>query len=184
MAALATTTDVANALGRSLQAGAETNRATALLVLASADVLTHTGWRLAPGTYTITRDVYSPELKIPATTPTITAARRIDPGTLVATTLTLGTDYYVRGNRIRFVSGGEVEIDFTVAAAVPDAVVKVVAGIVANTLAGPAVGTTQEQAGPFLVSYVNSSGKVWLAPADRRILRPWTVVKAALRIGP
>ena len=33
----------------------------------------------APGTYTITREVNAPHLKVPATTPTITAIRRVDP---------------------------------------------------------------------------------------------------------
>lgn len=179
MTALATNDDVAAALGRPLES-AEESRSSALLTLASADVTTHCGWRFAPGTYTITREVNAPHLKVPATTPTITAIRRVDPDDLTVTTLTLGTDYYVRGNRIRFVRRGEVEIDFTVAASVPSEVAAVVAGIVANTLAGPAVGTSQQQAGPFIVSYVNSSGKVWLAPADKRILRPWTVAKPAL----
>jgi|GEM_PF-3004935 len=176
---LATTTDVSNSLGHSLTSD-QNLRATSLLILASAFVTTHTGFRFASGTYTIGRCLFERgKVKIPAGTPTGIAVRQIDPYTGTATTLTLATDYTVRGRMIYGVSG-DLEIDFTTNAAVPPVIVNLVAGMVAATMGGPATGVQSETAGAFAVSYVASSGKVFLSASDKAILGPWIQSKSAI----
>ena len=73
-----------------------------------------------------------------------------------------------------------VEVDFTVTAPIPDEVAGIVAGIVASTMSGPPVGASAEHAGPFSISYVNSSGKVWLSASDKAILGRYKQPKPAL----
>lgn len=180
MTALATTTDVSNALGRSLVAGAETTRATALILLASAAVEAETGYRFAPGSYTVGRNVRSRKVNLPAKVAAIVAVRSIHQLTGAATTLTVTTDYTSRGSVIYGLHPCFVEVDFTVTAAIPTEVVGVVAGMVANTISGPPVGAASEAAGPFSISYVNSSGKVWLSASDKAILGRYRQAKPAL----
>lgn len=180
MAVLATTTDVANSLGRSLTAGAETSRATALLLLASAAVEVETGYRFAPGSYTAGRKPRSGKVRLPAKVATVAAVREVDQSTGAATTLTLTTDYTTRNGVLYGLSACFVEADFTVTAAIPTEVVGIVAGIVASTMSGPPVGAASEAAGPFSISYVNSSGKVWLAASDKAILRKYKQARPAL----
>lgn len=180
MTALATTTDVANSLGRPLTAGAETNRATTLLTLASKAVLNRTGFRFLPGSYTISRRPFEGKVTIPATVDTIVSVTAVDECTGEGTVLVLTTDY-TRRSRVLYGLHRHtlVEVAFTTTAAVPDEVVALTAGIVASTLSGPPVGASSEQAGPYLVSYVNSSGRVFLSDSDKKILAPWTQVKPA-----
>lgn len=193
MAVLATTTDVEHSLGRSLDSAEEIARAEDLLVKASAMVEEQTGYRFAPGEYTIGRRVHAGQVTVPAAkTATITEIRDIDQRDGVATVLTGWTH---RGRKIYGINGIRretqffaqrhrrfVEIDFTVTDPVPGDVVALVAGCVANTLAGPPVGASQEHAGPFHISYVNSNGKVWLSASDKQILAKYTVAKPALSL--
>lgn len=179
MTALATTADVAASLGRSLTAEEE-GRAAKLLVLASKAVLNRTRFRFLPGTYTITRRPVDGQIKIPATIAALTSVTSVNQRTGVGTLLTADADYTRRG-RVLFGldSYVKLEIVFTVSAAVPEEIVALVAGIVASTIAGPPVGASSEQAGPFVVSYVNSSGRVYLADSDKQILQPWVQPKLA-----
>lgn len=182
MTALATVPDVEESLGRSLSA-AETPRAESLLILASSAVSTRTGFRFAPGSYTISRRPFEGKVKIPATVAAITSVTAINERNGEATVLALTTDYTRRGRLLYgLYSHSMVEVAFTVTAAIPVEVVALVAGIVANTISGPPVGASSEQAGPFLVSYVNSSGKVWLSDSDKLILSPWMQTKTAVSL--
>ncbi len=174
---LASTTDVGNAMGGPLTT-AQATRATSLLVIASSFVATHTGFRFAAATYTIGRCA-SGKVKIPAMTPTAIVVRQINSYTGAATTLILGTDYTVRGRTI-YSLHGEVEVDFTTAASVPTTIKELVAGMVAATMSGPAAGVQSETAGPFQVSYIASSGKVFLSASDKAVLGPWVQPKTAI----
>ena len=178
MAALAVVSDVEAGLGRSLTTE-ETPRATSLLVLASAHVESGdvTGYRFAPGSYTIGRKVRDGKVVLPAKVATIAAVRAVDQSNGAVTVLTGFTSHK---RTVYGLSAAFIEVDFTVTAAVPDEVVKLVAGIVASTLSGPPVGAASEGAGPFSISYVNSSGKVWLSASDKAILGKYKQVKPAL----
>lgn len=184
MTALAVTADVATAIGRPLTAGDETSRATALILLASAEVEIETGYKFAPTTYTITRLASDcNQIVIPANVASVQAIREINQSNGAPTTLALTTDYTVRGKVIYMQSAREfIEIDFTVTAAVPTEIVKLVAGIVARTLAGPATGVQSETAGPFTKSYVNNNGDVYLSKSDKLILRRYKQPKPALKL--
>ena len=202
MTALATTTDVEGSLGRSLDS-TETPRATSLLTLASSAAVEEANqYRFAPGSYTVGREVRTFKIKLPGKVAAIVAVRNINQRTGDATTLTAGTNYTSRGSYLYLLTGYGgynresafaevdfmrshmfrpfVEVDFTVTAAVPDEIVNLVAGIVASTLSGPPVGASAEHAGPFSLSYVNSSGKVWLSASDKAILGRYRVPKSAL----
>jgi hypothetical protein len=202
MTALATTTDVEGSLGRSLTTD-EIPRASSLLTLASAHVESSpvTGYRFAPGAYTVGREVRSFKIRLPGKVATIAAVRSIDPRTGAATVLVAGTNYNNRGSTLYLIAGYGgynwestfavgpararmfrtfIEVDFTVTAPVPDEIVNLVAGIVASTLSGPPVGASAETAGPFHISYVNSSGKVWLSASDKAILGRYKQPKPAI----
>lgn len=177
--ALATTTDVAHALGRSLTT-AETDRANLLLETASEAVTEAAGgYRFAPASYTVTRKPQACQVWLPAKVATVSAVREVDQATGAETTL---TGWTLRGSKLYGVSACEVEVDFTVSAAIPASIAALVAGVVAATLGGPAVGTQSESTGPFSVSYVDASGRVWLTASDRKILgkyrRPQAAIKA------
>lgn len=185
--ALATISDVAASLGRSVASLSveETARATSLILSASAEVEIETGYKFAPNIspayYTIGRKPRSGRVKIPATVAVITAVREIDRVDGKVTVLTLTTDYTVYDGTIYGLgSRCFVEIDFTVTAAIPDEIVKLVAGIVTRTLAGPPTGVESETAGPFSKSYVNNNGDVYLSKMDKLILRPYKQTKSAL----
>ena len=184
MTALAVAADVATAIGRPLTAGDETSRATALLLLASAEVEIETGYKFSPTTYTITRLASGcNQIVIPANVASVQAIRDINQSNGTPTTLVLTTDYTVRGKVIYMQRTCEViEIDFTVTAAVPTEIVKLVAGMVARTLAGPATGVQSETAGPFTKSYVNNNGDVYLSKSDKLILRRYKQPKPALKL--
>jgi len=184
MTALAVAADVATAIGRPLVAGAETNRAELLLLLASAEVETETGYKFVPTTYTITRIPDGrKQIVIPAAVASVQAVREINQSDGTSTTLALTTDYTVRGKVIYMQRACEViEIDFTVSAAVPTEIVKLVAGMVARTLAGPPTGIQSETAGPFTKNYVNNNGDVYLSKSDKLILRPYKQPKPALKL--
>lgn len=170
MTVLATAGDVEASLGRSLTFD-ETPRAEALLLLASTHVERVTRTRLAPGSYTVGRRVKSGKVRLPGRVASVTAVREIDHSDGTATTLTAVTDYTTRGRVVYGLGTRQyVEVDFTITASVPSDVVGVVAGVVASTISGPPVGVSAQQAGTYQVSYVNSSGKVWLSASDKAIL--------------
>ena len=179
MTALAIVSDVEAGLGRSL-ATVEIPRANSLLALASAHVEAETGYRFAPGSHTVGRKTRDGKVILPAKVAAVTAVRLVDQSTGAVTVLALTTDYTTRGRTVYGLPWGFVEVDFTVTAAVPDEVVKLVAGIVASTLSGPPVGAASESAGTFAISYVNSSGKVWLSASDKAILARYRQPKPAL----
>lgn len=182
MAELAMLDDVESSLGRSLSAE-ETPRAEKLIRLASAHVEDVTRTRLAPGTYTVGRRVRSGKVRVPGDAATVDAVREIDQQDGTATSLTLTTDYTVRGRTIYGLFGREyVEIDFTISAPIPDDIIDVVSGIVAATISGPPIGVSAESAGTLSVSYVNSSGKVWLSASDKAILNRYTTPRLALNL--
>jgi hypothetical protein len=166
MTALAIPPDVETALGRSLTAE-ETPRAVALLLLASAAVEEHTGYRFAPGTYTVGRKPRGGKVRIPADVATATVTE-VNQSTGAASVI---TGYTLRGSTLYGLKACWVEVVFIVTAEVPDEIATLVAGIVAATLAGPPVGAESAQAGPFQMSFVTSSGKVYLSASDKLILR-------------
>ena len=167
MTTLATPPDVEEALGRSLTAE-ETARAAALLLLASAAVEDHTGYRFAPGTYTVGRKPLRGTVRLPAAVAAVTTVTDVDQFTGAAT---VTEAYTLRGSTLYGLGTCYVEVVFTVTADVPETIVSLVAGIVAATLAGPPVGAESAQAGPFQMSFVTSSGKVYLSASDKLILR-------------
>lgn len=183
-AALAAQADVEHALGRSLTDAFEIARCTALILLASNEVEIWTGYRFAPGSYTITRypDGWL-QIQLPGNVATVAAVRDINQMDGTATTLTLTTDYTVRGDLVYLMRDHDcLEIDFTTTAAIPTEVVGVVAGAVAATLAAPAVGTASETAGPYHVSYIPNTGRLWLAAADKLVLGRYRQARVALAI--
>lgn len=184
MTALATTTNVAASLGRSLVAGDETTRATSMLLTASRAVERTAGYRFLPGSYTIKRITTGDlRLELPGDVATIAQVRDIDQYDGAATILTLTTDYTVRGSRIYLMQyHAELEIDFTTTAAVPDEIVTLVANMVARSLAGPPVGASSESAGPFSISYVNTSGDVYLSKTDKLILGGYKQIRPAVAV--
>lgn len=179
--ALATTANVATAIGRPLTTD-ETARATALLISASAAVEVETGYRFAPTTYTITRmPADAKQIVIPANVASVQAIREINQSNGAPTNLVLTTDYTVRGKIIYLQRHYDViEIDFTVTSAVPNEIVILVAGIATRTLAGPPTGVESETTGPFSKSYVNNNGDVYLSKSDKLILRKYKQPKPAL----
>jgi hypothetical protein len=207
MTALATTADVEKSLGRSLFTE-EIPRATSLLALASAHVQADsvTGYRFAPGSYTVGRTVpRMGKIRLPGKVATVTDVRRVDQWTGEVTALSGWTWHGSVVYRIGWLSGrgmgvyglpGDglgvtfglarartplfVEIDFTIIAAIPDEIVTLVAGIVASTMSGPAVGVSAEHTGPMSISYVNSSGKVWLSASDKAILGRYKLPRPAI----
>lgn len=179
MTALAIVSDVEAGLGRSLTTD-EIPRATALLALASAHVEAETGYRFAPGAYTVGRRTRDGKVILPGTVATIAAVRSLDQDTGAVATLALTTDYTTHGRTLYGLRVAFVEVDFTVTEPVPEVISQLVAGIVASTLSGPPVGAASEGAGPFSISYVNSSGKVWLSASDKAILGRYKQLKPAL----
>lgn len=198
MGTLADISDVEAGLGRSL-ATEEIPRANSLLILASAEVEAETRYRFAPGDYTITRKMpNNGRFRIPASVDsTVVAVRLVDQYRGVVTDLTaytvhrgiiyglyLGTGIYGYRPDQSFATlpyrSRLVEIDFTVATAIPEVIVALVAGIVASTMSGPPVGASAESAGPFRLSFVNSSGKVWLSASDKAILARYKQPKPAI----
>lgn len=180
MTALATSEDVAAALGRTLTVD-EYDRVDGLLETASAAVEAAAGnYRFTPGSYTITRLAH-PKIRIPATVDAVSAVNDID----CYGTETELTDWTLRGSTLYGVvaSGREVEIAFTVTADVPVEVAQVTAGIVAATLGSPPVGASSQQAGPFSVSYADSSGRVWLSASDRAILAKYRTPRHAIELA-
>lgn len=179
MPALATLDDVAAALGRSLT-DSETDRVTGLLETASAAVEQAAGnYRFAAGSYTPTRVAHR-KLRIPGAVAAVSAVNEVDcDGTETAL-----TGWVLRGSTLYGVDTceREVEISFTVTADVPAEVVQVTAGIVAATLGAPPVGASSEQAGPFLVSYADSSGRVWLSASDRAVLGKYRTPRRAVEL--
>ena len=101
MAALAIISDVEAGLGRSLTT-AEIPRANALLALASAHVESGdvTGYRFAPGAYTVGRKVRDGKVKLPAKVATVAAVRAVDQSNGAVTVLALTTNYTTRGRII------------------------------------------------------------------------------------
>lgn len=175
---LAEASDVEAMLGRSLSES-ELTRVDGLLVLASSEVEAVTRRRFEPGDYTVTRAVRGGRVRLPAASATVTEVREVNPfdGSEVVT-----TGYTVRAATVYGLSGYEVAVDFTTAAAVPDPVVKVVAGMVSATIESPPVGVSAEAAGPFQRSFVASSGRVWLSKSDREILAAYTIPKPAISL--
>lgn len=184
MTVLATREDVEAGLGRSLTAD-EYARADALLVLASAHVEVTTRARFGPGPHTVGRRVRSGRVRLPGKASTVDEVRNIDECDGTATVLTVGVDYTARG-RVVYGLGSRayVEVDFTIAEDTPAPVVEVVAGIVASTIAGPPIGTASQSAGTYQVSYVNSTGKVWLSASDKAILGRYTNPTPAIDLVP
>ena len=180
MTALATSTDVETAIGRTLTAE-ETARAGSLLLLASAAVEDATGYRFTPGSYTVSRTARSGRVVLPGPVDSVDEVRSIDRCDGSAEVLTVVTDYTTRGRTVYGLTG-LVEVDFTTVDAVPAEVVALVAGVVAGTLSAPPVGATQETTGPYSVSYISSSGRVFLSASDKAVLRRYVQPKPALDV--
>ncbi len=177
--ALATSDDVALALGRPLSAD-ESTKVDSVLTLVSAAILSATGFRFEAGNYTISRFPRGGRVRVPAVDPTVTAVADVDDydGTETAV-----TDYAQRGATLYGLGYGRVAIDFTAAADVPADIVALVASMVAGQFSGPPVGIASEMTGPFQVSYVDNSGKVWFSATDKLILRRYKQLAAPVSMG-
>ncbi len=176
--ALAASTDVVAALGRALNTE-EAARVASLLLLASAAVETQTGYRFAPGDYTIARSVRRCRVKLPAKVATVAEVREVDQWDGSAAVVDESA-WTLRGNTVWTSSARFVEVDFTVDADVPTEIVTLVAAIVGNTLAMPAAGASSETVGPFQISYVSNSGRVFLTASDKLILQRYKQPKPAI----
>lgn len=181
---LAVQADVEAALGRSLTDANEIARANSLLVSASADVETLTGWYFLIGSYSISRLTHGDnQIVLPGDVSAVSAVRDIDQRDGTATVLALTTDYTIRGRVIYLMQYHDlIEIDFATNSAIPDEIVKLVAGCVAATLAAPPVGASSETAGPYSVSYIPNTGKLWLSAADKRILGRYRQPRSAIAV--
>ena len=170
MTALVEDTDVATALGRTLT-DAEGDQVAQLILTASAFVESRTGYRFAPGDYTIGRKARA-RLTLPGAVDEVTEVRKVDRRDGTAEVLVEGTDYNVRGRTLYLIDGCTcwLEVDFTVTAAVPAEIVSLVAALVASVVDAPAANVESETAGPFQVSYMTSSGRVYLAESDKAVL--------------
>lgn len=175
--ALATPSDVEAALGRTLTAEEET-RANALLLLASAAVEDATGYRFTPGDYTVSRTVRRCRVVLPAKVESVEEVREVDQWDGSAE-LVDESAWTLRGNTV-WTSARFVEVDFTVSAEVPNEIVTLVGAIVANTMAMPAAGVASETTGPYAVSYVSTSGRVFLTVSDKAVLRRYKQPKPAI----
>jgi hypothetical protein len=176
--ALATSADVAAYLGRSLTDEESTKFASTLVLVASA-IKDYTGFRFEPGSYTISRVPRRGKVKVPAISPTVTAVAEVDEWDGSETAI---TDYTTRGATIYGLSYERVEVSFTAAAAVPDEIVTLAASLVGSVFAGPGVGVASEMTGPFQVSYVDNSGKVWFGATDKLILRKYKQLAASVSL--
>lgn len=174
--ALADYTAVEQAAGRPLTSE-EVSRVIGLLEIASdAVTVAAGGYRFAPGAYTVSRIVTRRIVHLPAEVATVAQVRALDPEDGTVTTL---TGWTLRRSTLYDVDACQVEVDFTSTAQVPPAVEAIVAGIVAATINAPGVGVASQGAGPFQVSYADSSGRVWLSASDRIVLRCYRPVRPA-----
>ena len=184
--ALATSADVVKSLGRPFQSTDESARSDTLLILASTAYENVADYKFAPGTYTIGRRVHQGKVHLPGKKPTVTAVRMIDQldgsvSPITGFTIHGSVIYGLQGVRMNHPLRQSyvplfVEIDFTIDATlapIPPEIVTLVANCVARTLSGPPVGATGESAGPFHVSYANSSGDIYISKNDRLILSRW-----------
>lgn len=175
--ALATPADVEIALGRTL-AATEVGRVEQLLQTASAAAAdTAGGFRFAPGDYTVRRRVHRGRVLLPATVESVTSVSSVDSETGATTTL---TGWALAGNAVYGIDACDAEIAFTVTADVPDKIVALVAGAVAATVSSPAGGAQSMDAGPFSVSFVDGSGRVWLSKTDKATLCRFRPPKPAI----
>lgn len=174
---LATSADVEVAIGRSL-AGAETDRVDQLLEIASAAVTAEAGgFRFAPAGYTVRRSVHRGRVRLPAKVAAVTAVSAVNRETGATTAL---DEWSLVGNTVYGIDACTAEIAFTVTADVPASIVAIVAGIVAATVSSPLGGAKSMDAGPFSVSFVDGSGRVWLSKSDKAILARYRPPKAAI----
>ena len=201
MTVYATNADVESALGRPLTVS-ENLHVNALLILASAlvDVDTN-GYKFAPGSYTVGRNVHNRKAVLPATVASVDAVRRINQLYGTVTPMVLGSNYTVHKRIIYVLSvlssdsqfhGADaeylynrfifVEVDFTVTAPIPDEIVALVAGVVASTLSDPALAAANAISGSYPVARTTSVAKVWLSASDKIILRPYRQPKMAMDI--
>lgn len=181
MTALATSADVEAALGRTLTAE-ESDRVDNLLTLASTAVENESGYRFAPGDYTVERTVRGRRLRLPAKVATVESVTAVDicDGT---ETEVLEENYNLRGSTLYGLLDCRVFVDFTVTEDAPAAIVAMVAGVVASSITStPLANVSSETAGPFTTSYVDSSGRVFLSKSDKLILKPYRQPKPALRL--
>lgn len=176
MTALATSTDVESALGRTLTT-AEADRVPQLVETASvAATVEAGGFLFTPGTYTATRRVRGGKVRLPATVASVQSVNQIEcDGSATAV-----TDYTLRNSTLYGLTDGLVEVAFTTTAVVPAPVVAVVAGAVAGLLAQPAAGVTQELVGPYQVTFGNNSGRVFFSASDKAVLRSYRVPAAPI----
>jgi hypothetical protein len=175
---LALDTDVAAALGRPLT-DAESAKIDSVLVLVSAAILSATGFRFEAGDYIISRLPRRGTVKVPAITPTVTAVAEIDSWDGTETTV---TDYTVRGSTLYGLPYGRVAVAFTVDADVPAEIVALAASLAAGQFSGPPVGVSSEMTGPFQVSYVDNTGKVWFSATDKLILKKYKQLAASVSL--
>src|SRR5688572_14101471 len=91
--ALATVPDVQKALGRPLES-AEVDRTQNLLALASSAVEIETGYKFAPGTYTVGRKPRDGKVRLPAAVASVETVTAVDQSTGNESTV---TDYTRRG---------------------------------------------------------------------------------------
>lgn len=177
---LATPADVETAIGRSLTP-AETGRVGQLLETASAAVTEEAGgFRFEPGDYTVQRRVCSGRVRLPAKAASVASVSSVNTETGVTTPI---TGWNLSGNTVYGINACTAEITFTVTAAVPTKVVALVAGVVAATVSMPTGGAQSMGAGPWTVSFVDGSGRVWFSKTDKAILSRFRLPKPAIGLA-
>lgn len=177
--ALATLADVETAIGRTLS-GEESGRVGQLLETASAAVSAETGgFRFEPGSYTVQRRVRGGRVRLPAKVDSVTSVSSVNTDTGVTTPI---AGWTLSGNTVYAVDACTAEIAFTVTAGVPASIVALVAGVATATMAGPAAGVESLGTGPFSVSFIDGSGRVWFSKTDKAILCGFRLPKPAIAL--
>lgn len=150
MAALATVTDVAARLGRTLTTE-ESSRVTAALEDVSAAIRAYTGQQITPGTSTVRLQNHYGDVVLPQRPVTAVTAVRTVTGEGVEEPY-MGYSY-IAGQRVRSLPPGWVEVDYTHGyEAVPDEIKSVACQVVLRWLPNP-TGIRGEVTGPFSVTY-------------------------------
>lgn len=177
--ALATLADVESAIGRSLTP-TETERVEHLLDTASAAAIREAdGYRFMPGSYTVQRRVHGGRVPLPAQVASVTSVSSVDTETGVTAPL---TGWTLLGNTVYAVDACTALIAFTVTADVRDAIVALIAGVVAATVAQPTSGAQSMGVGPFSASFVDGAGRVWFSKTDKAILAGYRQPRPAIAL--
>lgn len=181
MTDLATTTDVADGLGRSLTPD-ETTRAAALLKRASARFRKRARQQFTPGTSTVRVQSRNGSLRLQQWPVTAVTTIVDDDGAAIT-----GWSW-TSGQVVRDLPRcAWLTVTYEHGGVVPDDVIEVVCGMVTRVLnasPGAAAGATLEGTGPFQVSYAAWAvgGQVLLSPEDKAVADSYRPVSRSIEM--